>query len=578
MYLRDWRPMTELTVFDILVRTLDSQERRSLLDRILASSEVSQTPLRADDEDEKMVDLAGEYKRMSLFRRLLILIRSLFTGQDRFAVLTQMLLRRLEGMIERHGAGLAHFRRRTFEMRMYDELAALRMSVHSLRSPLDLAMRREKEEFIAFLAGVGMPEVQKRLMEVSDPESQWRDDMELDSGSFRTELVRRCDETLEAIPREPRRAVYLDVQALNALARLALHPFGAMLACFHPSGRGEERSCGFSELARYLVALSEVLAAVKVPPTAEALRALFLYCYKDSLLDPTFRLDEHLKADLITVESALNGIREFNEAVPINLVVKYATGNLGYQPKTPGGGEDWYAVYKSFWRRRLSRNYALFYRGKMVERLAARAVAYLGVAKLPELSEYRSEQFDGESRLRHVLSLAFLKGFFQNVFARISRPLRIILTSGDFYKPENRSELNDALAYLGLIEENITSLESRLAAEGDLGVQLADARAERKSPAARLQRIRAVAEQADRNASYLVAECYKKLYNLTQVLQGILHGKSSERYDTLANLSSIGGVGNRLLVSAWSEALEQLKGALGLLREVRDVEEASLQS
>ncbi len=570
--------MTELTVFDILVRTLNSQERKSLLDRILASSEVSQTPLRPADEDEEMVDLAGEYKRMSLFRRLLILIRCLFTGQDRFVVLEQILLRRLEAMIERHAAGLVHFRKRTFEMQMYDELAALRMSVQYLKSPLDLAMRREKEEFIAFLAGTEMPEVQQRLMEVSDPESQWRDDMDLDSGSFRTELTRHCEEILEGIPKETRRAVYFDVQALNALARLALHPFGAMLACFRPGDGGVERSCGFSELARYLVALSEVLAAVQVPPTAEALRALFVYCYKDSLLDAAFKLDEHLKADLISVESALNGIREFNEAVPINLVVKYATGNLGYQPRTPGGGEDWYAIYKSFWKRRLADNYALFYRVKMADRLAVRAVAYLGIARLPQLEEYRPEQFEGGSPLKHVLSLAFLKGFFQNVFARISRPLRIILTSGDFYKPENRNELNDSLAYLGLIEENINSLESRLTKEGDLGVQLADARAERKSPAARLHRIRAVAEQADRNASYLVAECYKKLYNLTQVLQGILHGKSSERYDTLANLSSIGGVGNRLLVSAWSDALEQLKAALGLLREIRDIEESSLQS
>ena len=108
-------------------------------------------------------------------------------------------------------------------------------------------------------------------------------------------------------------------------------------------------------------------------------------------------------------------------------------------------------------------------------------------------------------------------------------------------------------------------------------MELADAKAERRNPAVRLRRVREVAEQADRNASYLVAECAKKLNNLTQVLEGILHGKSTERYDTLANLSAIGGAGNRLLVSAWTEALEQLKGAVGLLSEMRDLEDASLK-
>ena len=94
-----------------------------------------------------------------------------------------------------------------------------------------------------------------------------------------------------------------------------------MLACFHPGGEGEERVCGFAELARYLVALSEVLSAAQFPPTAEALRALFVFCYQESLLDPAFRLDEHLEGDLYSAEGALNGIREFNESVPLDLIV-----------------------------------------------------------------------------------------------------------------------------------------------------------------------------------------------------------------------------------------------------------------
>lgn len=575
--------MEEATVFDILVRTLDSQERKSLLDRILASSRVSQVPLRGDDEAARMVDLDGEYKRMSLLHRLLILIRCLLTGKDRFALLEQMLLRRLEAMIEQHGRGLLNYRKRMFGDRMYDALATLRMAVQFLRGPLDLAMRREKDEFVAFLAGIEMPEVQKRLLEATEPQPQagLTAGVEADGESLKGELTRRCDEILEGIPREARRGVYYDVQALTALTRLALHPFAAMLACFHAGassgGDGQERSCGFAELSRYLVSLSEALSAAQFPPTAEALRALFVYCYKDHLLDPTFKLDEHLEADLRTAEGALNGVREFNQAIPLDLIVKYATGNLGYQPKSAGGGEDWFVIYKGFWRRRLARNYALFHRRRMEQRLAARAVAYLGVPRLPELAEYRPEQFDEGVLLKHALSLGFLKGFFQQVFARVSRPLRIILASGDFYKAENRNELNDALAYLGLIEENINSLESRLAKEGDLGAELADARTERKSPTVRLRRVRAVAEQADRNASYLVAECHKKLNTVAQVLEGILHGKSSERFDTLANLSSIGGAGNRVLVTAWTEALEQLKAAISLLREMRSLEEAAPQ-
>jgi hypothetical protein len=175
--------------------------------------------------------------------------------------------------------------------------------------------------------------------------------------------------------------------------------------------------------------------------------------------------------------------------------------------------------------------------------------------------------------VKHGLSLSFLKGFFHKIFKRMVKTLEIVLTTGDFYKAENRKELNDSIAYLALIEENLSALESRLNTEGDLGRLLAEAKAEKQSPAARARRIRGVADQADRNATYLVGECYKKLLSLSEVLDGVLHGKSAERYDTLANLSSIGGVGNKLLISTWNEALEQIRGALNILRETRRLEE-----
>jgi hypothetical protein len=569
--------MAETTVFDILVRSINSQERRSLLERIRASAEATEAPLRSIDNEEDSVDLDTEYRRMSLLQRIVILLRALFTGRDRHNLLEELLLHRVEALIERHGSGLVYYRKRTFGPRFYDELAALRISVQYLKGPLDVAMRQEKEEFIAFLTGIELTETQARLLEVTDPQTQARDDAGLDNGTLRAELTRRCDDIIDGTPKEARRNVYLDVQALTALTRLSVHPFGAMLSCFRVANTAEERTCGFAELARYLVPLAEVLASVRFAPSQTALRALFLYAYKDNLLDPAFKVEEHLQADFVNVESTLNGIREFNLAVPLDLIVKYATANLSYRPKPHGGAEDWFAVYKSFWKRRLARNYALYYRQRMEDRLARRAVAYLGVPRLPSLAQYNRERF-GEGVLpRHALSLAFLSGFCQQVFGRVSRPLRIILTSGDFYKQENRNELNDCLAYLALIDENIASLEKRLARDGDLGLALADAEGEHRSPVARLKRLRAVAEQADRNANYFVQECQKKLHGLTQVLEGILHGKSSERYDTLANLSAIGGVGNRLLVSAWAEALEHVKTALTLLREMRELEESVLK-
>ena len=565
--------MAEVTVFDQLVKSLDSEERKRLLDRLLASQHVSTEPLKPEADEDGIVDLDSEYRRLPFFRRLVVLLRALIAGRDRYAVLEEALLHRVEVVIEHRSPGLMDFRRSMFTERMYEQIMSLRDGLQGMRAPLDLAMRREKTEFIAFLAGVEMPEVQARLLEASDPSRLWDERGDLESGALKMDVLRRCEETLDAVPKDDRRGVYYDIQALTGLAQLAIHPFGSMLSRFRRTNEIESQLGEFDQLARYLAPMAEVLTTAQYPPSEDALRAVFLYAYRDQLLDTRFDLEEHLESDLNDAEEAFGRIREFNAAVPVVSIVKAATRNLSYKPRAGGGGEDWFVIYKSFWKRRASRNYGRFYRKKKEEQLARRAAGFLGFRKLPPLVYYTPDQFEDLVILKHNLSLSFLKGFFHKVFKRITKTLNLILSSGDFYKSENKREFADALAYLGLIEDNLGSFESRLSPEGDLGMQLQQARKDTRNPAARGRKIHAVAEQADRNATYLVSECYKKLLNLSQILAGILHGRSAERYDTLANLSSIGGVGNKLLISTWNEALEQVLAAVNILRDTRGLEE-----
>jgi hypothetical protein len=222
----------------------------------------------------------------------------------------------------------------------------------------------------------------------------------------------------------------------------------------------------------------------------------------------------------------------------------------------------------------VARAHALFYWDHKSRVLSRNASDFLGTRALPDLDTYRAAVFEGMEP-RHHLSLAFLKGFARKVFPRLGKPLRIIVTSGEFYRPENKNELNDALVYLGSIEENLASLEGRLQPEGDLGRRLNEARSERQDPTRRIRAIREVLRQADTNASFLASECTKRLANIERVLEGVLRSAPGERYDSLANIGSIGGVGNKLLVAAWADGLDQTRNALAILRRLRSLEDSA---
>jgi hypothetical protein len=567
--------VVEQSTFDQLVKSLDSDERRSLLDKLLAAAQVSDAPLKQNIEEDEAIDLKVEYQRLSLLRRLVLILRALLSGRDRFQVFEEMLLLRVQAIVERRAPGLIDTREQVFTELMHSRLLELQARLHILRGLLELAIHKERAEFIAFLAGVELQDVQRQLEAAADAARQWDGQADLDSGALKNDMQRLCDTILNQIPKDQRRRVYMDVQTLTALTRLALHPFSSMLACFRriPSGESERYS-EFSEIGKYMVSLSEALAAAQYPPSGEALRALLIYSYKNRLLDETFPLESELDEDLTSVKQALAAIRHFNDTVPVTLLVKLSTRNLSFRPREPGGSEDWFALFRGFWQRRIARAHALFYWDHKSRLLARMASDFLGTRALPELDTYRTALFEGMEP-RHHISLSFLKGFARKVFPRIEKPLRIIVTSGEFYRPENKNELNDALVYLGAIDENLINLEGRLQPEGDLGGRLFEVRSERQDPARRIRLIRDVLRQADTNASFLVAECVKKLANIERVIEGVLRSAPGERYDSLANMGTIGGVGNKLLVATWGDVLDQIRNALSILRRIRSLEDSA---
>lgn len=573
------------SAFDRLVRELDSAERRALLVRVQGRAPVFPQALEpAGESAEALPPFLAEEELRSLgpLRRLLLFLRSLLGRRDRVAVLRERYLRRLASAIARRHPGLADFGSRRLGPVLREALADLQGHARMIEAAIGAEDGPRRREFAAFLAREDLAAFQTRLLDETDPQRLLEELHPADERDVRAAMLRRLEELLAALPEPATRRVRADAAALSALGGLASQPFAALLAPFGPPGppgppgpaTPTERigEASFGNLRRPLEDLARALAAVAVPPSAQATYDLFLFRYAERFEDPSFDLQEQLLADLTRFRDALEGIRRFRERVPLTALLRCLSGDPGYAPAPAGPRQDWPLLYGEFWRQRLHARFLRFYRERLEDRLRAASREFFAGRELASLESYHSGRFDPAAPVQHELSAAFLRSLAQLSLPPLLRPLRLIYLNGEFYKQENRQAFTDAFAFLSGLESSLARLEARLGPQGDLRAAIQTAKADAASASMRSRRVREVLARADADVRSLADRALEQLQALEQLLGGILRGKPGDRYDSLANLERIGGRENADLRAAWASAVEQAGRARRLLGDILDLE------
>jgi hypothetical protein len=332
------------------------------------------------------------------------------------------------------------------------------------------------------------------------------------------------------------------------------------------------RSCDFQDAAKHLMKLADRLIAAKNSPSADALRVLFLFQCKGQLKNEEFDLEQEITDDLSKADGALSAIRRFNDRVPVALIVRYITRNLDYAPKQMGGAEDWFVIFKEFWQQRIEWSYREYQRDRRHANLIKGAKDYLGVSELPVLSCYSSPTFGEDAYIRYAFSVLFLKAFYERIFRRMHRPLELIMLQGQFYKQQNREEFADTFEAIVQLGGKVVELESQLNEKGYFGSKIVAIQKGGLSSEMKAQQIDEILVEANTDALQLIDSGIEKLQKLVQLLAGILHGEPGAKFDTIANLSTLGGRENNLISTSWETSLKNASQAANILRDIRDLE------
>ncbi|MFA6508372.1 MAG: DUF5312 family protein [Treponemataceae bacterium] len=556
--------------FDRLVSELSQGERRELFRKLESQEIVSSAPLFRAEELPESVVVERRFREAPLLLKLYLRLLSVFLQKTPIKIFESRLIAHIGAAIEHRYSGLFDHKRNLLLNRMYKELVFLKESSRFFYDALDGSVVRDKGAFFAFLASLELDVVHQRLITETDPDAYASTNSQATEPEIRQAVHKALESILETIDEAQRAVMYRNVRSLFCVKELASFLFDRTLSAF--SGSLDSKTCPAYLLLDQLMVLNDILYSLDFPPSMPLLESLFVFDLQDQVGAEGFDLELETKKLVTKAEEALMRIRQFNQNVPLTAMLRCCSCNLAYLPAAITGGEDWFATYRDFWKKRIDERFAIFIKHRRREQLEESLSALFNGKPLPRLN-FLSVASDDAPNVRNAFMLTFLAGFCHTIFVdEISRALKILLLDGEFYKKDNRIEFTDAYNELLKLEDSILGLEKKLSPEGEIGKRFELSRNEIIALPLKRRKNAALQMEVDSEAASIIDRAGRSLRSIAGVLGGVLHGEVGGKYDTLSNMGTLSGRGTSTFISSLRNALQKTEKAVQMLGEIEALE------
>lgn len=553
--------MEPVSVFDELSSQLSGDDRRAMLAKIRSSFESAASPLMEEEDGSSTPpDVDQKVAALGLWRRLLLFVSQVFGGRDRGDVVTDWMVRDLERELDQAEREALDGRRRMFLDGFAGELEALRDAAASMRGPLT-AFRSHRRELVVALAAESIPSVHREVLSLTD--EQRIAGMNEDSEAYlKRQLTSALEKQLEAIPAAARVSLRRAVNQADTLVRLAELPFDDMLTSFDVTENGS-RSASFESVTKPLTELYRALVSISQPIDLTLIEIVVLLADSSGhgQEDRPEELDEVLRRGMERILTALGAFRDLAARQPLLAILRVARSDPWWTTGPYEGGEDWIALYRSFAIERIQRQVLrVSLNSQLRKRLEDLSEACGGTLTALDVIPAGAADRAGSSRW---YTGAALQSLVQVMWQQVMPSLRILLTSGEFYKASNRAQFNDAYSEIEQVPERLRLFAHDLRADEPWGRALAEA-----ADPARWQQ---VVSRLDQEVDLIVDHVRTNLEMLTQVVGGVLYARPGSTFDTLANYGQIGGRRNAEYVDELKEVhrrLTQFNGTIGELQTI----------
>lgn len=574
--------MPQSSAFDQLARELETADRRRMLASIRASMESETTPV-AEEPEPPPAPPEQQVRGFGLWRRLLLLFLRVVRGENREEIVRGWNLRSLAQEIDRAGGGAIDARMRVFQdgfAAALEELAAATAPMASIVG----VVHTHRSDLVRALALEFFPATHRQLMRGTSDDA-----LASLAGDGEQYLKRALGEAVDAgiaeISSDARAAMRRAMAQADVLQRIAGLRIASMVALFEQYGT-DDRRCTFETLHDGLREMYETVSAIREPINlvlVERIALLSHYAattYGDGAVpaaaaapdsdaetstadvaDATDALNHDVAARMNTIVSALGALRRFAARFPLLPILRLMEQDPWLDVSPESSGEDWIGLYRRYFSGRVHQLVVRAtlrdqMRGRLSELEEAATGSLAPVAGLP-----RSGAAPGARRWYLAAALKLLAG---DIWQDVRPRLRILLTSGEFYKSSNRAVYDDAYNAFEQFPERIRLLEHDLQPDEAWGTAFA--------AGATVEARRRMAERADEEIESMWRELRPSLDTVVNVLTGVLYASPGSTYDTLANYGQIAGRRNAEFIEELKEDHRRLGAALAAIDDIVAIE------
>ncbi len=565
--------MEKGSTFNRLVSELSLDERNDLLTKLNSQSDLSKEPLYPSEKEISGFDLKTYYERMPWYMRLWYVLLGLFKSSSPVKVYEDNLISKIGTGINTKTPGLFDYHDSMLLPEFHRALLNLKDASRFFYNALDVSVNRDKGTFFAFLASLEMGDIHRRLTYETNPRILIQKYPKVPNSDLQQMASKNMDEIFSSISETERNIMYYNARSLQCLKELSSFLFDRLLMAFsfEPSVQGQV--CSAKLVKEQLINLNNILFSFSGIPSISLLESLFIFVLQEQMGNIEFDVEAETKILLSQAEAALTTIRQFNQTVPLTRILRCVTRDLNLNPRSISGGEDWFVVYRDYWKKQIDDQFAAFSRERRKASLIESFGIFLKGASLTGMPNLYSEANPEGIPAGGALGLSFLSAFYSEVFIPDINPvLRVILLDGEFYKRDNRTDFTEAYNDLMKIDDTIKNFKDRLSVSGDYGKRYALAKSEIASLPVKRRKIQLVTQEVSEEIQEIIRKTQGSLKTMADVLQGINKREAGSRYDTLTNISSLPNVKGRHFPDAVLFARSKLEEASRLLEEVNTLE------
>jgi hypothetical protein len=564
--------MTEDRTLNRLVSELTLEERKNLLEKLKTQSNLSGEPLYEAKKEAPAVRFDEQYARLPWYYHVFYLILSFFKSKPPLKLFEDSQVARLGREIDECFPGLYNYQRAYLLSGFYQALMDLKEAARFFFTALDAGVGRDKGGFYAFLGSLELGDVHRRLRTETDPGKLEEKNPGAPEAELRQTAFRAMEDAFAAITEEQRNAMYHNARSLQCLKELSSFLYDRILLAFGFEPAASGQMCSINVVRELLLALNNILFSLQSPPPLPLLESLFVFLLQEKAGEPEFDMGREMRILLSKAENALVTIRDFNAKVPLTLILRCAGRDMTLSPQVVSGGEDWFLIYREYWKRHIEQEFADYTRLRRHQEMINSFRYFLKGANLKILDNVVSETNPDGLPIPEAMSLSFLLTFYSTVFmGDVNKTLRPILIDGEFHRRENRTEFTEAYNDLIKLEDDIKKFERNISPSGDYGKRYVLARQDMSSLPVKRRKVQLVLQDASAEAQRIITGARRAGRSMVNILGGITGNSLGGKYGGLGNMAQLSGRG-AAFANSINDATQKFQKTLQLLDDIDAME------